>query len=349
MQRRLKNSAPCRISGGFTLVELLVVVAIIAILIALLLPAVQAAREAARRIQCTNNLKQYGVALLNHESAYGRFPVGYSSDQSGTRWIFNDPEWPHVTVHLFLFLEQAALYDLLMVQPWLNSPVRANTANEWPAEVQQISLSPFLCPSDGYGGTRFAISDLPGYPHANTARLFKSNYLPVFSGRKVGDLVFELENPDKKMLPDGTLLRKAVFGTDRGARIRDIMDGTSQTLIMVEYLSGTTLDLRGWFWAMQPGFSHVYAELTPNSSSPDISSSGNCHSGANQPEMNLPCFVDDGPSPGVNRTAGARSRHAGGVNALLCDGSVQFVSESIDVTTWRAMGSIAGGEVVQLP
>jgi len=338
-------------STGFTLVELLVVIAIIAILIALLLPAVQAAREAARRIQCTNNLKQYGVALHNHESTYGRFPVGYSSDQPGIGgiWIFNDPEWPHMTVHLFPFLEQQALYDLITVQPWLNSPVRANTADEWPAEVQSMALGQYLCPSDGFGGTRFAISDIPGYPHPNTADLFKSNYLPFFTGRNTGDVVFELENPDTKVLPDGTFLRKAVFGTNRGARIRDITDGTSQTLIVAEYLTGTRSDLRGWFWAMQPGMSHIFAQLTPNSSSPDISCSTLCNAITNQPEMNLPCFPDDGPSPAVNRTAGARSRHPGGVIALLCDGSAHFMTDSVEESVWHALGTIAGGEVVQLP
>ena len=345
MQSKRHDSSQRRSASGFTLVELLVVIAIIAILIALLLPAVQAAREAARRIQCTNNLKQYGLALLNHETTYGKFPVGYTSNiQLGSQpWIFDDPEWPHVTVHLFPFFEQAALYDLITVQPWLNSPVRANTADEWPAEVQTVALSPFVCRSDGLGGTRFAIDEIPGYPHPNTAKLFKSNYLPIFTERNLGDVKFELANPNAKTLPDGTPLRKAVFGTHRGARIRDITDGTSQTLLMAEYLSGTREDLRGWFWGMQPGFSHIYTELTPNTSSPDISDIGNCHPAANQPELNLPCY---GEPDGDERTAGSRSRHPGGVNALLCDGSVQFVTDSIDVDTWWAMGSIALGEII---
>jgi len=343
----MRSNAPRSVStsqtSGFTLVELLVVIAIIAILIALLLPAVQAAREAARRIQCTNNLKQYGVALLNHESTYSQFPVGYSSDQSGAPWIFNDPEWPHMTVHLFPYFEQAALYDLLTVQPWLNSPVQPGTDKEWPAKVQSMSVSPFLCPSDGFGGKRFA------HPNPNTATLFKTNYLPIFSGQNVGDVVDELENPDNKLRSDGSLRRKAVFGTNRGARIRDITDGTSQTLIVVEHLTGTKFDLRGWFWGMQPGWSHVYTELTPNSSNPDISNSRDCNEATNLPDMNLPCFPDDGPSPGRNRTAGARSRHPGGVNALLCDGSVHFIIDSVSITVWRSLGTIAGGEVFKLP
>jgi len=253
-----------------------------------------------------------------------------------------------VTVHLFPFFEQAALYDLLTVQPWLNSPVRANTADEWPAGVQKMSISPFLCPSDGFGGTRFAISDIPGWPNRNTAKLFKSNYLPVFTGRNMGDIRFELANPSAKLAADGTPLRTAVFGTNRGARIRDINDGTSNTLIIVEYLTGTTRDLRGWFWGMSPSFSHVYAELTPNSSSPDIVGDVTCHDDTNQPEMNLPCIASPSPT-GAPRTAAARSRHPGGVNALLCDGSVHFISDSIDVNLWRAMGSIDRGEVVQVP
>ena len=248
-----------------------------------------------------------------------------------------------MTVHLFPFFEQAALYDLLMIQPWLNNPVSANTADEWPAGVQDMSISHFLCPSDVFGGKRFAIDSVPSWTLQNTVTLFKGNYLPVFTGRNEADLHFELANPDAAFRSDGSPLGKAVFSPNRGAKIRDINDGTSNTMMVVEYLSGTTTDMRGWFWSVGPSHNHVYAWITPNSSSPDILGNFTCRDETNLPEMNLPCVVG-GPS-----TAGSRSRHPGGVNVVLCDGSVHFISDSIDVILWRALGSIDGGELVQVP
>ena len=140
---------------------------------------------------------------------------------------------------------------------------------------------------------------------------------------------------------------KGVFDVNRGAKIRDITDGTSQTLIMVEYLTGTTKDLRGFFWTTQAGYSVIFAWSTPNSSVPDMLC-GWCTAEANQPSMNLPC-MDAGTGTPWPRTATSRSRHPGGVNVLLADSSVHFITESIDVNTWRAMGTIASGEVIQLP
>ena len=323
-------------SAAFTLVELLVVIAIIAILIALLLPAVQAAREAARRAQCSNNLKQYGIALHNHHQVYGKFPVGNTSiDVDSNPWVYDDPEWPYLTVHLLPYMEQAAMYDLITVQPWLNSPFRANTADEWPAEVQTMSASTFQCPSDGFGGKRASVNVREGYPHQNTAVLFKTNYLGVWTGAKFSDVEYEYLNP-------GSPLTKAVFGGNRGTRISTITDGSSNTLAIMEYLTGTRRDLRGWFWGLGTGLAVLYAWQTPNSSAPDQLDDWTCVSYTNLPEMNLPCVPE--PSGG-ERTAGSRSQHPGGVNALLCDGSVHFYSESVDVTLWRALGTINGGEV----
>ena len=337
---------------AFTLVELLVVIAIIAILIALLLPAVQAAREAARRIQCANNLKQFGVALHNYHSTYGQFPLGTISNQG----LFSEPQWPYFIVQLFPFLEQQALSDIfasaLTANTNLPNPWNNGSAAQWPDELDTADNSVMLCPSDGFGGAHMDLDQISSY--SNTPNLFKSNYLGVFSGANMKDVAFAAGGAYPTSVPSTEVINaygskgvQAVFDVNRGARIRDITDGTSQTLIMVEYLTGTTKDLRGFFWTTQAGYSVIFAWSTPNSSSPD-KLCGWCTAEVNQPSMNLPC-VDAGAGSPWPRTATSRSRHPGGVNVLLADGSVHFINESIDVTPWRAMGTIASGEVVQVP
>jgi len=349
-----------KVRGAFTLVELLVVIAIIAILVALLLPAVQAAREAARRIQCTNNLKQFGVALHNYHSVHSTFPPGNITNGG----LFHPPGWPYFIVQLFPYLEQQALAEIFSVaindpstlpNPWVN-----NSADQWPDEIDTADNSVMLCPSDGYGGSHLDLDKLPVpdstyHNYENTPDLFKSNYLGVFSGAKMWDTAYWAQGSYAKNTPSSEVIYQygsfngiqAVFDVNRGAKIRDITDGTSQTLIMVEYLTGTPVDLRGYFWTTQAGSSVVYAWSTPNSSSPD-KLCGQCRPETNQPDMNLPC-IDEGRGDPKNRTATSRSRHPGGVNALLCDGSVHFFNESIDVSTWRAMGTINSGDVIERP
>ena len=341
---------------AFTLVELLVVIAIIAILIALLLPAVQAAREAARRIQCSNNLKQFGVALHNYHSTHGQFPLGTISEHG----LYGQPQWPYFIVKLFPFLEQQALSDIFAsAQINLPFPWQSGSAALWPDELDTADNSVMLCPSDGFGGSHFDL-DLPNPPasiHSNTPDLFKSNYLGIFSGANMQDVASYAAYYARPQVhnagPPATPGYKAVFDVNRGAKIPDITDGTSHTLIMVEYLTGTTRDLRGYFWTTQAGYSVIFAWSTPNSSSPD-KLCGWCTDEANMPEMNLPC-VDNGAGGSSSaialssRSATSRSQHPGGVNVLLCDGSVHFINESIHFETWRAMGTINRGEVIQQP
>lgn len=204
------------IHRAFTLVELLVVIAIIGVLVGLLLPAVQAAREAARRMQCSNNFKQLGLAVHNYESANGRLPSGWvSKTPSG------DPGWGW-SAALLPFMEGSTIYNQI--------DSRLPIAHASHSSLLTVSLPTFICPSDPLNKI-FQISEDPGAGHTHSGpvniddeanKLFpiaKSNYVGMFG-------TFELE--DAPFAGDGTF-----FGNSR-VKFRDIRDGLSNTLIVGE-------------------------------------------------------------------------------------------------------------------
>jgi prepilin-type N-terminal cleavage/methylation domain-containing protein len=318
---------------GFTLVELLAVIAIIGILIALLLPAVQAAREAARRMQCANNLKQIGLALHNYHDAHKQFPIG-SLCAGGAQ--FGHPEWPNVLFYLLPYAEQNSLYQGMA--PMIASTQRpwySGAASAWPAAVRDKAVATYLCPSDGQGGQTKAFTNGVSGADPNGVKLFLSNYLVFFSGLTDGDGWTDAAAHPSQV---------AVFGINRGARIADILDGTSNTLAMSEYLIGRE-DARGYPWTVRSGALIVHVDRSPNSSVPDSLANANCFCSdpaANQPQKNLPCVA----GADSTNTAAARSRHPGGVHGLRCDGSVHFFSDSMDLNAWRWLGWMADGNVV---
>lgn len=307
---------------GFTLVELLVVITIIGILIALLLPAVQAAREAARRMQCANNIKQIGLAVHNYHSVYEAFPIG----------IYADCEWNYFLCTLLPYIEQQSLYDGFVeggktgVAPW-----DASAKTAWPKAVQGQSVSAYLCPSDGMGGlTKGSLSGVTGNA-SNGMQLFLTNYLGVFDG---------YYDEDTWSWSSTSSTPRAAFGY-KLTRIADIKDGTSNSLLVAEYLTGLPDDIRGFAYSCRSGLEMLHVRLTPNSSSADVllNNVNICDSSMNQPDLNLPCICSNGPF-----TSASRSRHPNGVQAVLCDGSVQFFSETIDVEVWQSLGFIADGK-----
>jgi prepilin-type N-terminal cleavage/methylation domain-containing protein len=325
---------PRRVRRAFTLIELLVVIAIIAVLIGLL-PAVQKVRDAAARIQCANNLHQIGLAMHAYEGEFGAFPPGtkafyrfsYSNDPVATGGY----EWVYLLHYLLPYLEQGAYYRALngpafdFMNPWVSG-------TPWPATTENVPLASFLCPSDP--GTRFGMAGPAGGPQR---RLARSNYLGIFSGYNTGENYLQT-NPKAR----------AVFnmGLNTPTRILDITDGTSNTIAIAEYLRGPAESMtHGWFYTAQAGCQFLYMTLGPNSTSPDTRGWCVAGSGENLPGQNLPCVYGGGTSGvGYEDYASPRSRHFGGLNALLCDGSVRFFTNGISIPAWRAFGTIAGGE-----
>jgi prepilin-type N-terminal cleavage/methylation domain-containing protein/prepilin-type processing-associated H-X9-DG protein len=269
---------------GFTLIELLVVIAIIAILIGLLLPAVQKVREAAARMQCSNNLKQLGLAMHNYHGVREAFPPGYTSAVASDGSDLG-PGWGWAS-YLLPDMEQ----DNLFKQITFTQPVGA-AINAGP-RVAQIPI--FRCPSDNAPPTFLTVTAV--------VEVASSNYPGVFGNNEIED------DPGAG---------NGVFYRNSRVRFGDITDGTSNTFAVGERSSNLS-----------------YATWTGAVTGADESQAlvlGSCDHTPNHPAAHAEDFW---------------SRHSGGVNFLLCDGSVRFVSNSISLAAYTAMASRAGGEVV---
>jgi prepilin-type N-terminal cleavage/methylation domain-containing protein len=303
---------------GFTLIELLVVIAIIAVLIALLLPAVQQAREAARRTQCKNQLKQWGLAMHNYHDTSNLLPFAASNAQGSSsvplRHTYVPGMWP--------FIDQAPLFSQYNSSaPFYVAP---NCVTSSMSGLIATKLPLYSCPSDRSGATWQG--DI--YWRARGAYVVNwGNVSRPASGTTVGRAPFGYNNDNP--------------ANARCSRFADFIDGTSNTMLMSEILipkSDTETDPRGDIFNDDPSYaSFEYMTInTPNSKAPDILLS--C--GSNLDPTNMPCTT------GANYQVAARSRHTGGVHVLMGDGAIRFVSSNIDTNTWRAIGSMDGGETV---
>ncbi len=326
---------------AFTLIELLVVIAIIAVLIALLLPAVQAAREAARRIQCTNNLKQIGLGLHGYESSVGALPPSFviSVASNGEKRLI---AW---SVHgrILPYLEQGAMYNAVNFS--LNYEDPPNTT------VSNTSVATFLCPSELHPEPKASAYGPQGV----------SSYGFVMGDWFVWGSI-------------GGANGRSAFGPNRSVRFAEIRDGLSQTLVAGEVrtyqnrMNNCTLSLITNAAAIPPPDSspEVVAPeyFGPCSIKPDAhtvwADGGVLESGLttawtpNRPILGGPNRDTDldivGSSEKTLRpvfaAVNSRSYHPGGVNALFADGSVRFLKNSINGAAWRSLGTIAGGEIV---
>ena len=358
-------------SKGFTLVELLVVIAVIGILIALLLPAVQAAREAARRSQCSNNLKQITLALHNYHDVNRSFPAGGVLPAG----IHSARYYPGVIVAVLPFMEQGPRYDVIQERVISSTDYWTTLFN---GSCYQTPLSGVLCPSD-------PSADTPS-PHASNARL---NYM-----YNMGDGMLKLDaawhHPNYINNQYVQARNRGPFHADSWKTFASIIDGTSNTLAMSEsasapqgYWSREVKGSSGWNSALlEPDGAHpvihpdvcMSSVIDPNNPSeylqPCDTWRGNFFQVGTPWNGFHTVIPPNGPScwdtPAGYHAAifPPNSYHPGGVNASMLDGSIRFIADTIDcgdltqsqpVTgkspygVWGAMGTHAGHEVVTVP
>ncbi|APZ90947.1 DUF1559 domain-containing protein [Fuerstiella marisgermanici] len=333
-----------RTRRAFTLIELLVVIAIIAILIALLLPAVQQAREAARRTQCKNNLKQWGLALHNYHDVTNTFPAALINSArynnaafySNGNFVKNTTGW----VMLLPYIEQGNLYEAYnhdfaggraggYGHPFTPlDPMGA--ANE---VVTTARVAELECPSDPVAGETSSYAG--GTPHYHRQDARRSSYLfatGVYTDYSAPYSAYS------------SSVRRGAFGNNGAARIRDIKDGTSNSIAIGESIGGNYKTSSHYGpWGLQGVHTGVHGRVVSNSDTAIDVANTNTNNYPRDWSINS---AWEGRADGKNYAWVFGSAHTGGAQFLMADGSARFLSENIDYHTFVLLNYIRDGQPI---
>jgi len=340
-----------KIRSGFTLIELLVVIAIIAVLIGLLLPAVQAAREAARRSQCLNNLKQIGIAIANYESGFRVYPFG-----KGLNYLASLPaaanyaRWSGLS-QLLMFIEQGNLFNSINFNlppetPGMQGAVAFMPAYEDPnrenmtASLTQVAT--FLCPSDAP-----PISTWPGgnnyTANQQTCACDLSENFPStqFPNEVPRGIFYYNSSVAPANVTDGlsntVYFSEKIRGNGTPNPTTDLLIFPNQSSLAAVYQACTTINTltalpltsrQGMSWVMGEMCCGLYNHVAP----------------PNQVSCAAPAFT--GTMANMAMQVPPSSLHPGGVNALMGDASSRFIKNTVNLQTWRNLGTRNGGEVI---
>jgi len=285
-----------------------------------LLPAVQAAREAARRAQCTNNLKQLGLAMHNYHDVHKAFPYGHRTEATG-QWQRRDCWYQRILP----FIEQGAYADEYNAR---QDGYENEYIHRMPKSIAGIVVPGMMCPSD---------PSTPAWGGGGTNNGFQGNYAVCAGGGVLSGTTFNMNITGTD--PGGMFGRNSDFG------FRDCIDGSSNTLLasegMIRGSTGGSWGGLGGYWGGAPHGSFGFSSAEPpNTTVPD-----RVYTCKSMTFPNAPC--ESGSTLGLGgRWNFARSYHPGGANAALCDGSIRFASETVDRITWQNAGNRTDNNVV---